>query len=42
MTPAAPGETKPSRDNRLLYAGVFVIEALVLLAIWLFQRHFGT
>jgi hypothetical protein len=41
-TPATPGETAPSRDNRLLYAGVIVVEALVLLVIWLIQRHFGT
>ena len=40
--PAAPGESTPSRDNRLLYAGVIVVEALVLLVIWLFQRHFGS
>ncbi len=41
-TPAAPETSPPSRDNRLLYAGALVVEALVLLAIWLFQRHFGT
>lgn len=41
-TPAAPGAPAPSRDNRVLYAGVIVVEALVLLAIWLFQGHFGS
>ena len=41
-SPAAPGQSPPSRDNRLLYAGALVVEALVLLAIWIFQRHFAS
>ena len=28
-------------DMRRVYAGVIAVEALVLLAIWLFQRYFG-
>jgi hypothetical protein len=34
-------EPPVERDMRLLYAGVIVIEALVLIGIWLVQRYFG-
>ena len=30
------------RDNTRLYAGVIVVEVVVLVAIWLFQRYFGS
>jgi hypothetical protein len=32
----------PARDMRRVYAGVIVLEALVLVGIWFFQRYFGT
>ena len=41
-TTAASGTESPDRDMRPVYAGVIVIEVLVLVAIWLFQRYFGT
>jgi hypothetical protein len=40
-TPPAAGGTAGERDNTRLYAGVIVVEAIVLTAIWLFQRYFG-
>lgn len=36
------GEPAKERDNTRLYAGVIVVEVIVLLAIYLFQRYFGT
>jgi hypothetical protein len=41
-TSAAKEQTVPSRSNRVIYLGVIVVEALVLLGIWLVQRHFGS
>jgi hypothetical protein len=41
-TDVTAGGTVPERDNTRLYAGVLVVEALVLSAIWLFQRYFGS
>ena len=40
-TRAAAGGTREERDNTRLYAGVIVVEVVVLVAIWLFQRYFG-
>jgi hypothetical protein len=34
-------EPPAERDMRLVYAGVIVLEALVLCGIWLVQRYFG-
>jgi hypothetical protein len=41
-TSSASGVDAPGRDMRPVYAGVIVVEVLVLVAIWLFQRYFGT
>jgi ABC-type glycerol-3-phosphate transport system permease component len=41
VTSASGGES-PEKDNRLIYAGVVLVEVLVLVSIWLFQRYFGT
>jgi len=41
MSPSAD-ETTNDRRNVRLYAGVLVVEVLVLSAIWLFQRYFGS
>jgi hypothetical protein len=41
-TSSAPGVETPDRDMRPVYAGVILVEVLVLLGIWLFQRYFGT
>jgi hypothetical protein len=35
------GSDNGSPGMRRVYAGVIVLEALVLLAIWFFQRYFG-
>jgi hypothetical protein len=35
------GHAVAERDNTRLYAGVIVVEAVVLIGIWLFQRYFG-
>jgi len=40
-TSPSDGETTNDRRNVRLYAGVLVVEVLVLSAIWLFQRYFG-
>ena len=40
-TSPSAGETGNERRNVRLYAGVLAVEALVLSAIWLFQRYFG-
>jgi hypothetical protein len=40
--PPHPGS--PSEDDRRMhrtYAGVIVVEILVLLCLWVFQQHFG-
>jgi hypothetical protein len=44
MTERSPsaGETGNERRNVRLYTGVLVVEVLVLSAIWLFQRYFGS
>jgi hypothetical protein len=43
MTETRPGGRvmDGERNNTRLYAGVLVVEAVVLVAIWLFQRYFG-
>jgi hypothetical protein len=41
-TSVAGGAEAPDRDMRPVYAGVILVEVLVLLGIWLFQRYFGT
>ena len=41
-TTAASGGEAPHRDMRRVYAGVILVEVLVLVAIWLFQRYFGS
>jgi len=41
-TQRSAGETVTERDNTRLYAGAIVVEAVVLAAIWLFQRYFGS
>lgn len=40
-TPPAGGNGAP-RDNTRAYAGVIALEVAVIVAIWLFQRYFGT
>ena len=41
MSSASRAEA-PDRDMRRVYAGVILVEVLVLVAIWLFQRYFGS
>jgi hypothetical protein len=41
-TPIVAGEPVAERNNTLLYAGVIVVEVIVVAGIWLFQRYFGT
>jgi len=41
-TPLVAGENGDERSNTRLYAGVIVVEVIVVTAIWLFQRYFGT
>jgi hypothetical protein len=41
-TTAASGAEAPDRDMRRVYAAVILVEVLVLVAIWLFQRYFGS
>jgi len=41
-TSPGAGETTDDRRNVRLYAGVIVVEVVVLIAIWLFQRYFGS
>jgi hypothetical protein len=41
-TRVTAGDTGAERDNTRLYAGVIAVEAVVLVAIWLFQRYFGS
>jgi hypothetical protein len=44
MTRTPPGgrDADGERNNTRLYAGVLAVEAVVLVAIWLFQRYFGS
>jgi len=37
--PSADGT--PSRDRRATYVAVLLVEALVIVSLWLFSRHFG-
>jgi len=41
-TSQIPAGTGDERDNTRLYAGVIAVEVVVLTAIWLFQRYFGS
>jgi hypothetical protein len=41
-TGVTTGGTVPERNNTRLYAGVIVVEVVVLVAIWLLQRYFGS
>ena len=41
-TSPSDGETTNDRRNVRLYAGVIVVEVVVVVAIWLFQRYFGS
>ena len=36
------GDAEEERDNTRLYAGVIVVEVIVVVGIWLFQRYFGS
>ena len=36
------GGTEEERDNTRLYAGVIVVQVIVVVGIWLFQRYFGS
>jgi hypothetical protein len=41
-TPRSGGDVAGDRYDVRWYAGVIVVEALVLAGIWIFQRYFGT
>jgi hypothetical protein len=43
MSDASPGivASETERNNTRLYAGVIVVEVVVVFGIWLFQRYFG-
>jgi hypothetical protein len=41
-TPLVAGEHVAERNNTRLYAGVIVVEVIVVAGIWFFQRYFGT
>ena len=41
-TPLVAGEPEAERNNTRLYAGVIVVEVIVVAGIWFFQRYFGT
>jgi len=41
-TRATAGGAGEERDNTRLYAGVIVVEVIVVVGIWLFQRYFGS
>jgi hypothetical protein len=41
-TRVAAGEAGGGRDNTRLYAGVIVVEVIVVFGIWLFQQYFGS
>jgi len=36
------GGAADERDNTRRYVGVIVVEVVVLVGIWLFQRYFGS
>jgi len=36
------GDAADERDNTRRYVGVIVVEVVVLVGIWLFQRYFGS
>ena len=36
------GETADAQDHTRHYAGVIAVEVVVLAAIWLIQRYFGS
>jgi hypothetical protein len=41
-TSSSAGGATNERRNVRLYGGVIVVEVVVLVAIWLFQRYFGS
>ncbi len=41
-TRVTAGAAGKERDNTRLYAGVIVVQAIVVVGIWLFQRYFGS
>jgi hypothetical protein len=41
-TSPAAGESGKEPDHVWLYAGVIVVEVIVLACIWMFQRYFGS
>ena len=41
-TPWVAGEPVAERNNTLMYAGVLVVEVIVVAGIWFFQRYFGS
>lgn len=41
-TRAAAADAGEERDNTRLYAGVIVVEVIVVVGMWLFQRYFGS
>jgi hypothetical protein len=41
-TPRAADGDGPERDKTRVYAGVIALEVVVIVAIWLFQRYFGS
>jgi ABC-type glycerol-3-phosphate transport system permease component len=41
-TRVTAGDAGEERDNTILYAGVIVVEVIVVVGIWLFQRYFGS
>ena len=41
-TRVTAGEHGEERNNTRLYAGVIVVEVIVVVGIWLFQRYFGS
>jgi hypothetical protein len=40
--PLVAGEPVAERNNTLMYAGVLVVEVIVVAGIWFFQRYFGS
>jgi len=41
-TPPVAGEPVAERNNTRLYAGVIVVQVIVVAGIWFFQRYFGS
>jgi hypothetical protein len=41
-TPRPAVESAADRDNTWLYAGVVLVEVVVVVGIWLFQHYFGS